>query len=229
MSSRPFCQVVRTVNATMAISRGSHAPLTSLVRCPTACGRPATSWSPSRPCLGPMASSGGRPGWRPGSRQISMSSTWPPATTLAPGTARPWTSCAGWPPMSAPAARDPGRRPGPGYRPFRAGAPDHPDRDRVQPAQPVAAAHWWRLERDPGVIREGARSASTSTSSPCARRPWPRRRTVPPGIPASSRLRRQRSPGRLGSKDSSGPGPGVSALPGMTPRIPAPARPDRPG
>ena len=36
-------------------------------------------------------------------RQISMSSTWPPATPLARGTASPWTSCAGWPPMSAPA------------------------------------------------------------------------------------------------------------------------------
>ena len=161
-------------------------------------------------------------------RQISMSSTWPPATPLARGpqvhgqAARAGRRC------RRPLARDPGRRPGPGHRPFRAGAPDHPHRDRVQPAQPVAAAHWWRLERDPGDQGGGPLGIDVHVIA-LRKTPPPRRRTVPPGIPASSRLRRRRSPGRLGSKDSSGPGPGVSALPGMTPQIPAPARPGRPG
>ena len=43
-----------------------------------------------------------------------------------------------------------GRRSRPGHRRFRPGASDHPDRDRLQPAQPVAAADRRRLERGPG-------------------------------------------------------------------------------
>ena len=44
-------------------------------------------------------------------------------------------------------ARDPGRRPRRGDHRLRPRPPDHPDRHRVQPAQPVAGAHGRRLDR----------------------------------------------------------------------------------
>ena len=84
-------------------------------------------------------------------------------------------------------ARGAGRRPRPGYRRIRQRAPDHPDRDRVQPAQPLAAAAGGgsNVTR---VIERRVRLASTSTSSPCARRLPPRHpKRMPPSVLAHPR------------------------------------------
>ena len=99
---------------------------------------------------GPMACCGGRPGWPPGSRENSTSSTSPPATP--PGPERQVREEAGGADRRRrrPLVRGTRRRSRPGHRPLRARAPDHPDRDRVQPAQPVAATAPRRLERQPG-------------------------------------------------------------------------------
>ena len=75
-----------------------------------------------------------------------------------------------------PLARDPGRRSGPGHREIRAAASDHPDRDRVQPAQPVAAAHRRRVERDAGHPGGGAFGIDVHVIA---------RRELPPAGPGS--------------------------------------------
>ena len=94
-------------------------------------------------------------------------------------------SCGSWPTdVGARWHEIRGRRPGPGHHPVRAGAPDHPDRDRLQPAQPLAAAAGGGSNVGK-VIREAAASASTCTSSPAATRPPPR----PDQRPGSDRAR----------------------------------------